>query len=251
MKDEINTIAVAAGKKLLAMTDIEIGTKALGEIVTSADKELNNYIIDQITKQFPDDDIISEEEAPIENKGANVWYIDPIDGTTNFISGIPQYCVSIGYEKDGNMVAGTVYDPVHDALMYANEDGAFHGEKRMNVSSIDRVKDAFVFEGASREQENRKTHHEILHVMSGELHRWRNIGSAALMMAYVARGSADAALFTGAKTWDIAAGVALIRTSGGKVTNYKGKEWKPAHQTMLASNGKIHDELLSYIQGAL
>jgi myo-inositol-1(or 4)-monophosphatase len=238
-------------KRLLKKADGKkhVDRKAFGERVTEFDRAINSFIIKKIQEQFPEDDVITEEAEPIQNgKPERQWFVDPIDGTTNFIRNIPMYCISIGFAQDGAMSAGAIYDPIRDTLFHGSiETNAFQDNAALSVSTRNDLYDALLFEGAGNDPDDRLLHSKIETKLNVAVKSHRNLGTAALMLAYIARGDAEVMIATGIHSWDVAAGVALIRAAGGRVTNYKGEEWMENHNTLVASNSMLHDELLALI----
>lgn len=251
--DAARNTARLAGEELMIRLkkngDKNIHQKNFGETVTNFDREINQFIIDEIQAHFPDHDIVTEEAEVIDaSSDSDRWFIDPIDGTNNFVRNIPMYCVSVGYEKDGKLFAGAIYDPVHKTMFTGGiGEGAFMDKTPMKVSSIDKLDEAMIFEGHGYDPKYKKQHAKIMLSVNEEAKSRRNLGTAALMLAYVARGDADAMIVTGIKPWDCAAAVVMIREAGGKVTNYQGEEWMPKDEMIVASNGVIHEKLLEIV----
>ena len=226
-----------------------IHEKDFGETVTNFDREVNSFIIKELQKAFPEHDIITEEAAEID--GANPtsrWFVDPIDGTNNFIRNIPLYCVSIGYEESGIMSAGAIYDPINRVLFHGSLEGGAQMENvDLKVSSTQKLSDAFICSGYGYDPRHRTMHAPIWESVTRQAKGSRSLGTAALMLAYVARGDMDGLILTGDKAWDNAAGALLVRAAGGRVTDYDGKDWQPGDENIVASNGLIHDALLQLI----
>lgn len=249
-RDVAAKVARLAGEELMDRLtkngDTSIHEKDFGETVTNFDREINSFIIEELQDHFPKHDMVTEEADEIDSDSESErWFVDPIDGTNNFVRHIPMYCVSIGFEREGEMLAGAIYDPLNKSLFEGSlEDGAFLGKHKLQVSDITDIRNAMVFEGYGYDPEYKKRHEEVLEGLSEQAKYRRNLGTAALMLAYVAQGMADGLILTGIKAWDCAAGATLVRAAGGKVTNYEGDEWTPADDLIIASNGHIHDALL-------
>ncbi|MCH8049476.1 inositol monophosphatase [Patescibacteria group bacterium] len=246
-------VARLAGEELMARLqeggEKQIQQKDFGEQVTNFDREINQFIIEELQAHFPEHDIVTEEADVIDAKSEHDrWFVDPIDGTNNFVRHIPLYGVSIGYERKGVMSAGAIYDPLNKILFSGSlEDGAFVGKEPTKVSDIDQLSNSMVFEGYGYAPEYKARHVNIVAELNKRTKFRRNLGTAALMLAYVARGDVDGLILTGIKAWDCAAGAVLIRAAGGKVTNYQDEDWSAADEMIIASNGKIHEELLEIV----
>ena len=241
-----------AGKILRDKTisNLVIEHKGKIDIVTEMDKKSEEIIIDFLSNEFPEHKIISEEGGNVEGESGYVWYIDPLDGTTNYAYGLPWYSVSIALHKDGKPITGIVYNPALDELFAAQAgEGAFRNGIRINVSDRDKLGKSllatgfpyYVVEKPRRVLDN-------LEKFLTHSHGVRRFGSAALDLAYVAAGMYDGFWEEGLKPWDTAAGILMIMETGGKVTDYKGDNYNIMKDTIVASNGKIHEEMLQLIR---
>lgn len=252
-KEMAEHIARLAGAELMkraaGLTAGDISFKKYGETVTRIDREINTFIVNELEAHFPGHNIVTEEADVIKGDGGTKrWYVDPIDGTNNFVRNIPLYCVSIGYEQDDQMTVGTIFDPVHQVLYSAEiGKGAFANDKALLVTKQTSLEGAMVLEGHGYPPKHQKQHSDIVARINTRASNRREMGTAALMLAYVAQGLADGLIITGTKPWDCAAGTVLIREAGGRVTNFKGKDWTPRDDMIVASNGLIHDDLLSLL----
>lgn len=252
-KEMAEHIARLAGaelmKKAAGLTAGDVSFKKHGETVTRIDREINTFIINELEAHFPEHDIVTEEADVIDGNGEHKrWFVDPIDGTNNFVRHIPLYCVSIGYEQDGELTVGTIFDPIHQTLFSAEVGkGAFVDDRALRVSKQDDLHTSMVFDGHGYAPEHQKQHGPIVKRINDTIPTRRDIGTAALMLAYVAQGLADGLIITGTKPWDCAAGAVLVREAGGRVTNFKGEDWTPKDDMIIASNGLIHDGLLGLV----
>ncbi|MBT4856617.1 inositol monophosphatase [Candidatus Uhrbacteria bacterium] len=236
-------------KKSTSLTQGDVSFKKHGETVTRIDREINTFIINELEAHFPDHDIITEEADAIDGNGEHKrWFVDPIDGTNNFVRQIPLYCVSIGYEQDRVLTVGAIFDPVHQVL-YSGErgKGAFANDKALHVTKQTALDNAMIFEGHGYPPEHQAQHSKVVSRINSSSSNRREIGTAALMLAYLAQGRADGMILTGTKPWDCAAGAVLVREAGGRVTNFKGDDWTPSDNMIVASNGLIHDQLLELL----
>jgi len=201
-----------------------------------------------VKKVFPDHSILGEEEGHEDLSSNYRWIIDPLDGTTNFINGIPIFAVSIALEKDGDMLTAAVYNPVTDSLFYAEKTkGSFWNDEPIRVSNEKEATAMFTI-GRSRIPKDIDDALTLYTSLRTPLKYGRILGSAALEMAYLARGGTEGYINLGTKLWDYAAGTLLIEEAGGVISDLQGKPWTKNEQYFVASNGKIHQTLLKEIQ---
>jgi myo-inositol-1(or 4)-monophosphatase len=238
----------------------KVSFKSKHEIVTRADLLSEEIIIKEIKKNFPAHGILSEEMGEIKALGADVpkWLIDPIDGTTNFSMHNPLWCISIGVGLDnppyksyeyGEIVLGVIYAPVLDELFVAQSGrGAFLGGRELHVSKISDEKPLNTF-CHGKEEKDFKRALDYYRRQKLEGFDCRQLGSAAIELAYVAAGRIESIMIPGANIWDVAAGVVMVREAGGRVTDFNGKEWNSGSRDLLATNGKVHNKLLAAIKG--
>ena len=225
------------------------------DIVTEADKKSEELIIKLIKEKHPDHNILSEETGLLEGSGKVTWHIDPIDGTNNFVAGIPFFCVSIGVEEDGRLTAGVVNIPAIGETLYGSRGhGVFLNGKKVKVSEETSLRKGVFLLGQKSNMplEVREKSVEFQQKLSDKVGSLRNFGSSAFDLAMVARGVAVGFIETGAYMWDISAGVFLVEEAGGKITRFDGSPWEPelskVHQRLIASNKLVHDEILKKIQ---
>lgn len=249
MKTLAAKTAQLAGEHLISRLrengSTHIQEKTFGETVTNFDKEINEYIIEELKAHVPEHNIVTEESDAINNGNRHTWYVDPIDGTNNFVRGVPMYGISIGYETEHVIQAGAVYDPMNRELFSASiKEGAFENGTLCHVSSTTHLEEAMIAEGAGYNPKHRMNHVSIMNRIARTARHRRNLGTSALVLAYIARGGIDGCVFSGVKSWDCVGGAALVLAAGGRVTNFEGKPWTPDDSMLIASNGKIHDQLL-------
>jgi len=224
------TIAVRAARQTImrAYTEldrIEVDAKGVNDFVTSVDKEAEAAIIYQIRKSYPDHSIVGEENG--ENRGTNqdyLWIVDPLDGTNNFVNGVPHFAVSIAMQYKGKTEVAVVYDPVRDELFSAvRGKGAKLNDFRLRVNNVNDLGGSLVATGFPfKARQHTETYMKLFgeaFSLSADL---RRAGSAALDLAYVAAGRVDAFFELGLKPWDIAAGDLIVREAGGTVTDFSG-----------------------------
>ena len=219
--------------------------------MTEVDYLCQERIIDIIKKEFPDDEIISEEKINTYDNEKNRWIIDPLDGTTNYAHGYPFFCTSIAYEYGGDIVAGVVYNPIFDELFYTKKgEGAYLNNNRLHVSKIDALKDALLCTGFPYDlatNKNNNINHFIKFLYAAQA--IRRDGSAALNLCYLACGRFDGFWELRLNPWDVAAGFLVVSESGGKITNYEGSPFDIYRDNIVASNGLIHSAMLEVLKG--
>ncbi len=249
--------AKAAGKVLMSHFNrpLKITEKAGAGLVTEADIRAEAAAVRVLKRSRFDFDFLMEEAAP-ELRAANKsgrWVIDPLDGTTNFVHRFPMFCVSIGAEWEGEVVAGVIWHPVlKDLYTGTLGGGAFVNGKRMHVSPTKKIRDSLLTTGFTY-RKNKWLHREMeaFERLSEVARAIRRPGSAALDLAYVARGVFDGFWERRLSPWDIAAGMLLVREAGGKVTDFSGQDSQLLVPEILASNSWLHGDLLASIQPEL
>jgi myo-inositol-1(or 4)-monophosphatase len=251
-------IARAAGAKLREFYAQGVTTEYKGDvdIVTVADRAVEAYLQDALLTAFPSHGIYGEEGARDRLDSEYRWYIDPPDGTTNFAHGFPHFCVSMGLEhrplgldpeKDGPIVAGVIYDPMRDELFVAERGtGAFLNGRAIHVSAVPELGEALVATGFPSRKRNENPNIHFYQEFTLRSHGVRRAGSAALDLAYVACGRIDAYWEFNLNPWDTAAGFLLVEEAGGMVTSFDGTYRRLDSREILASNQRIHHELLGF-----
>lgn len=219
-------------------------------LVTEIDKKSEELIVGIIRKHFPTHDILAEESGNEYGKKSEYkWIIDPLDGTTNFTHGLPIFCISIGLERKGELIAGVIYDPNLNELFSAEKGrGAFLNGRRLRVSQTSSLKQSLLVTGFPynvTENPDNCIEHFVNFLFEGQA--IRRMGSAAIDLAYVAASRYDGFWEVNLNAWDMAAGVLLIREAGGKVTGFTGEEIDIYGKRVVASNGLIHDEMVGLI----
>lgn len=244
--------AEKAGRALVRdfgeVENLQVSRKGPGDFVSTADRKAEQIIVDILQKARPAYGMLLEESG--EKKGSDAsfrWIVDPLDGTTNFLHGIPHWAVSIALEKDGEIVAGVIYNPINDEMFTADKGtGAFVSNRRLRVAGRQSLGDALVTVGNEKSD---TFHHDVgATVMAGA--SLRRFGSACLDLAYVAAGRFDAFWERGLHPWDSAAGSLIVREAGGYVSDYNGGKDYVHGRTIIAANASIHAELLQKIKSA-
>jgi myo-inositol-1(or 4)-monophosphatase len=241
--------AHAAGGVLLKYygKTLKISEKKDAGLVTQADLEAQDKCVAILRREFPDFGFLTEEAPPEIGRSAGRWIIDPLDGTNNFIHGFPMFCVSIAAEWEGKLVAGVIYHPIlKDTYVAVRGRGATVNGKRLQVSTTQRIQDSLLTTGFTDKKDRfLAAEMKIFEQVSSLARAVRRPGSAALDLAYTARGVFDAFWERRLSAWDIAAGVLLVEEAGGKVTDFIGNPLDLEAGQLLASNGVLHPLLLN------
>src|SRR5882672_10653316 len=231
----------------LDRSKLEIHSKRANDFVTQVDKAAEAAIIEIIRQAFPDHAILGEESGAIEGKADYRWIIDPLDGTTNFIHGFPQYCVSIALQHRGAIEHGVVYDPAKNELFTASKGrGAFLDDRRIRVTKCAGLKDALVGTGFPfKEQTRLELYMKQLKLIMQTSAGVRRAGAAALDLAYVAAGRLDAFWELGLSPWDMAAGALMVQEAGGLVGDLAGDAGWLERGDIAAATPKVFPQLLA------
>ena len=222
-------------------------TKGDFDLVTEADRASERLVVERLRTHFPSHGIVAEEGGGHESPSEYRWYVDPLDGTTNFAHSFPMFNVTLGLEKAGEIVAGVIFDPLRQEMFTAERGaGAYLNNRRIRVSGVKRLEDSLSSTGFP----SRKRHHNVnihfYYQLAMASHGVRRTGSAALDLAYVACGRLDFFWEFGLKPWDVAAGSLLVSEAGGRVSDMRGAAHSvTASDDMLADNGALHDEVLA------
>lgn len=227
-----------------------VQTKAGEEtnLVTELDREAEALIIATITRAYPDHDILAEESGTHNHSSEYRWLIDPIDGTTNFAHGLPIFCVSVGLEYRNHLIAGAVYDPTRDELFWAERGkGAFLNGQRLRVSATTLLGESLLVTGFPYHVRTSGENLRNFNNFVVEARAVRRLGSAAIDLCYVAAGRMDGYWEMSLSPWDMAAGVVILEEAGGKYTDLLGKPSTVYQKQILATNGKIHDQMIAVL----
>ncbi len=230
----------------------EVSSKStVNDLVTEVDKKSETAIINIIRETYPDHFILSEEVGEIKTDSSVKWIIDPIDGTVNYANGIPICCVSIGVEKDGEMVLGAVYNPFMNELFLAEKgQGATLNGKPIHVSTKAEVSKSCLVTGFPYQWQDMPNNPLVVFErIIKEGIPLRRLGSAAIDLCWVACGRFDGFYEHHLQAWDSAAGYLIVEEAGGKVTDFSGNRFSPYQKKILATNGHIHSALLDLVNG--
>ncbi|MBK9307299.1 MAG: inositol monophosphatase [Nitrospira sp.] len=249
------TAGRAAGALLLNYTaaGFHVEYKNPINLVTDADRAAEQCVIDHIRSRFPSHRFLAEERGSVEHAPSPyLWIIDPLDGTTNFAHGYPAYCVSIGLEYKKRCILGVIYDPSRNELFTAIEQrGAKLNGRSIHVSETRALDHSLLVTGFAydiRETPRNNLDHFCTFALKAQ--GLRRTGSAALDLCYVAAGRFDGFWEVRLNPWDMAAGAVIVREAGGRLTNFSGKDLSIYEQELVASNGHIHEAMLTVLNQA-
>jgi myo-inositol-1(or 4)-monophosphatase len=248
-----------AGRKLIRdfgeIENLQISVKGPGNFVTAADQRTEKMLIEELQRARPGYGFVGEEGGVIEGPDkTHRFIIDPIDGTTNFMHGIPQFAISIALEREKQIVSGVVYNPILDEMFTAEKGhGAYLNDKRLRVAARKTLSDAVIAGGTPRIGHDEEQHkrvgaqlRDVMAVTAGV----RRYGAASLDLAWLAAGRFDGFWDEGLQSWDIAAGLLMVKEAGGVVTDQTGGERMLTLGHILAGNEHLHPQLLKLLKGA-
>ena len=239
-------IALEAGKILREEYALppDIQYKGDVDLVTQADKRSEQAIVARLTKYFPEHSIAAEEGTSRQRSSEFQWHVDPLDGTTNFAHKYPCFAVSIAVARNDSVLAGVVYNPIHDELFAAARgEGASLNGKKISVSKVTELSSSLLCTGFPVQQRKANPNIHYYYDFTLRSHGVRRDGSAALDLACVAAGRFDGFWEFGLKTWDTAAGVLLVQEAGGKVSDFDGNPYQLGGPVVLATNSLVHEEM--------
>jgi len=220
--------------------------KGDADLVTIADRQSEALIRERIQAHWPSHDIMGEEQGLADTGSEYRWYVDPLDGTTNFAHGFPVFCVSMALDHKGERVAGVVYDPTRDEMFASQKgSGATLNGKPVHVSRTARLAESLVATGFPSHKRHKNPNIFFYHQLTLRSHGVRRAGSAALDLCYVACGRFDGFWEFNLNPWDTAAGVLMVQEAGGRISDFKGGNFQLSSRETLASNGLIHEEMIS------
>ncbi|HZC22469.1 MAG TPA: inositol monophosphatase family protein [Candidatus Binatia bacterium] len=247
----MSAIAREAGALILNyfQQGLKIEYKGDADLVTAADRASEALIRERIAKQFPSHDVLGEEQGLNDRGSEYRWYVDPLDGTTNFAHGYPVFVVSMALEhrseSGGKRVAGVVYDPTRDEMFSAALGrGSELNGKPIHVSKASQLKECLLATGFPSHKRHKNPNIHFYHQITLRTHGVRRAGSAALDLCCVASGRFDGFWEFNLNPWDTAAGVLIVEEAGGRVTRFDGSAFLLDSRETLASNGIVHDALL-------
>ena len=216
------------------------------DLVTEADRASEELVVERLRSHFPSHAIVAEEGGGHESSSEYRWYVDPLDGTTNFAHSFPMFNVTLGLERAGEVIAGVIYDPIRQELWAAERGaGAYLNHHRIRVSNTKRLEDSLACTGFPSRKRHQSVNIHFYYQMAMASHGVRRTGSAALDLAYVACGRLDVFWEFGLNPWDMAAGTLLVEEAGGRVSDMKGAPHSVRSSPhVLADNGTLHGQVL-------
>jgi myo-inositol-1(or 4)-monophosphatase len=216
------------------------------DLVTDADRASERLVVERLTAHFPQHGIVAEEGGGHESSSEYRWYVDPLDGTTNFAHGFPVFNVTLALERAGELIAGVVYDPTRDEMFAAERGGGAHlNGKPIRVSQATRLNDCLVATGFPSRKRHRDVNIHFFYQLAMMSHGVRRAGSAAIDLAYIAAGRLDAYWEYSLNPWDVAAGLLIVEEAGGTVSDMQGNPASVTAPHVLADNGLVHEEVLT------
>lgn len=240
-------IAREAGALLMKHFERRAGFDLKGEfdLVTEADRASESLIVESLRSHFPSHAIVAEEGSGHESASEYRWYVDPLDGTTNFAHGFPMFNVTLALERSGELITGVIFDPLRQEMFCAERGaGACLNNRRIRVSGAKKLNDSLMATGFPSRKRHQNVNVHFYYHLAMLSHGVRRGGSAALDLAYVACGRLDAFWEFGLNPWDMAAGVLLVLEAGGRVTDMHGGPPSLRGPHVLTDNGLIHEEIL-------
>lgn len=253
--DTLKQIALEAGKivKEGYSSHKEVTHKGVVDLVTEFDLKTEAFILDQLQKAFPDHTLVGEESHHGSYHYDKAIYVDPIDGTTNFVHGIPHLAISLGVWEQGKPTLAVVYNPILEELFWAvRGEGAYCNGKQLEVSPQSKLQNALIATGFPYAKVNAGIEYQwVIKCMTNLLpyiQDIRRLGAAAVDLCYLAQGKVEAFYEIDLKPWDVAAGILIVQEAGGKISNVDNKPFNFDDKSIVASNGKVHQQLLKYLE---
>lgn len=239
-------------KRYHPMDVFDSDTKSDGSIITETDLLANQLITNELQKYFPNDAIISEEAEQIVGRSKGAWYVDPLDGTSNFSQGLSEFAVCLAHTTNGQTDLGLIGLPAKHEIVWGKPGGPIFMNDRPITwpGKMHNPKKPLVFLNRGRTPEAEQQSIKLFAALTAVHMRVRLFGCAGVELAAVATGSADAHINNFTRSWDLLAGVLLVRAMGGRATSFEGNDWTINDTTLIASNGLIHDELLDLVHRA-
>ena len=221
---------------------LQVSLKGPGDFVTISDKKVEKILIEELQKARPNYSILSEEIGKITNDEEFKWIIDPIDGTTNFIHGIPIFGIVVAKLYNDEITDGVIFNPVTNDFYWASKGkGAWCNNARLRVSKRNMLNECIVGTGIPHAKKTYNNYLNEINKISINSSGLRRLGSAAIDLAYVAAGKLDAFWERNLAIWDVSSGVLLVKEAGGKITEPNGNPWNISSKDILASNSKLHE----------
>jgi len=228
---------------------LQVSKKGPGDFVTNSDKRTEKIIINELSLARPDYSFLAEESGASGKSTEFKWIIDPIDGTTNFLHGVPYFAISIGLEKNKEIICGMIFNPITNEMFYAEKGkGAYLNNSRIRVSSRKNIDECVLLTGGPiLSYKNKEIFFKEYESVSRKVAATRKFGSSALDLAYLASGRCDGVWERNLNYWDIAAGIIIVKEAGGTVTDFKGSDEYIEDRNLLATNSKIDKDLIALL----
>ena len=228
---------------------LQVSKKGPGDFVTNSDKRTEKIIINELSLARPDYSFLAEESGASGKSTEFKWIIDPIDGTTNFLHGVPYFAISIGLEKNKEIICGMIFNPITNEMFYAEKGkGAYLNNSRIRVSSRKNIDECVLLTGGPiLSYKNKEIFFKEYESVSRKVAATRKFGSSALDLAYLASGRCDGVWERNLNYWDIAAGIIIVKEAGGTVTDFKGEDKYIEDRNLLATNSKIDKDLIALL----
>ena len=231
---------------------LQVSIKGPADFVSTADLKADRTLRAELSRARPGYGMVTEESEPTPGDGRHRWIVDPLDGTMNFLHGIPHFAISIGLERDGEIIAGVVYEPTRDELYWAEKGvGAYLNDRRLRVSARRQMSEAVIAYGLKPSDRENPHHAAVAAAIRENAAGVRRFGAAALDLAYVAAGRLEAFWEFGLSPWDIAAGILLVREAGGYVSDLSGGQTMLTSGDILAANDHLHLPLAALVRETL
>ncbi len=229
--------------------DLEIEYKSKFDLFTKVDKRVEKNIVESIKENYPEHDIVTEE-TDLKLKGSeNVWYIDPISGSTNYAHDLPFFGISLALKYDEEIKVGVVYNSVEDEVFYAEKNGgAYRGDKRLTTSDVAEIGKAVVSTTFPYDEEGRNRNLKYFNRIAPKVEGIRRTGSVSVDLSYLSMGALDGFWALGLESWDTAAGWLLVEESQGEVSTIEGDKYGLEKDSILVSNEDIHRDLIESLR---
>lgn len=243
-------IAREAGDVLLQFLEKRPDFEVKGEqdLITEADRAAEALVLEQLRNHFPAHSVIAEESGLHDRQSEYCWYVDPLDGTTNFAHSYPAFCVSIGLAHAGELIAGVVFDPLRNEVFSAEKGaGAYLNNRRIRVSKVPSIDVSLLATGFPSRKRHEDVNVHFFYQLGVKAHGIRRSGSAAIDLANVASGRLDGFWEFGLHPWDVAAGLLLVSEAGGRYTDMRGGAFDFNSPHLIADNGHLHDEFVAFV----
>jgi myo-inositol-1(or 4)-monophosphatase len=233
---------------------LQVSRKGPADFVSNADRRAEKILKDELKRARPEFGFLMEESGEeVGSQPQNRWIVDPLDGTTNFLHGLPHFAISVGLEQFGEITAGVIFDPLRDELFWADKgSGAYINDRRLRVSARTSLDQALVGCGLPVQSwKGRKMGFTAqMNAMADQVAGLRRLGTASLDLAWIAAGRQDAFWEYGLKPWDIAAGILILREAGGRIGKLDGDEDLLGEGTIVAANSALYDKVVEVLQAA-